>query len=139
MSHTLTLSFATITELQAAVNLLAGNDHATPATATPGKGETVKASSTKLAASADAGAEKPKPAAEKPKAETPAEDPAKTVEPFPYADLQKAVMNLVAVDPTGPKAVLKELGIETFKGSDPALWAKGKQLLEAALAAKEAA
>lgn len=126
MSHTLTLTFPTLTELQAAVAKLTGaepavgNEKPTPA----------KPSSTKPSASAEktapvetktADAAKDKPADEKP------------AEPFPYATLQKAVMDLVAVDPEGPKAVLKELGIPTFKGSDPALWEQGKSLLEAAL------
>lgn len=129
MSHTLTLTFPTLTELQAAVNLLVGNASTTPTPAT-------KPSSTKPSASAEktvvaetktADVAKDKPADDKP------------AEPFPYADLQKAVMNLVAVDPEGPKAVLKELGIPTFKGSDPALWEQGKALLEKALTAAKAA
>ena len=130
MSHSLTLQFATISELQAAVNLLAG------VKAAPGNDKPATTSSTKPAASAAAGdkpkaADKPK-AEDKPKTETPAE-------PFPYADLQKAVMALVKVDPTGPKAVLEHFNIPTFKGSDPAIWAEAKAMLEAAAAAAEAA
>lgn len=137
MSHTLTLSFPTLAELAAAVQLLTG----TPLSSAPvvGNDKPVTTSSRKPSVSVEKTAEpekveapaeekKPKPVVEQ-----------KPVEPFEYKVLQKAVMDLVAVDPEGPKTVLKEFSIPTFKGSDPSIWAAAKASLEKATAEAKAA
>ncbi len=136
-----TLDFETAAQAAHAMALLAGT--AQPA-ATGNVTEPAKASSKKPAASADAGekteakstaskesAAKPEPE-KKPEADKP-------VEPFPYVTLQNAVMELVALDPTGPKAILEHFGIPTFKGSDPAIWEEAKTRLEKATAVLKAA
>lgn len=124
--HTLTLTFPTLNELAAAVALL----HSGKAPAAGNAPQAASTSSPKPSAS-------PAPAAAKAKDEQPKDEAPK--EPFPYADLQKAVMALVKLDPEGPKAVLAHFKIPTFKGSDPAIWVEAKAMLEKAAAEVEAA
>jgi len=51
-----------------------------------------------------------------------------------YADLQKAVFDLVAKDRDAAAAVVKGLGVRTFKDLPAERWAEAKGLVDAALA-----
>ena len=73
---------------------------------------------------ADSPASESKPSAEKPSdSPAPAGEPAADETPkVEYADLQKAVMALVAISTEEMKKIVDSFGIKTFKGSDASIW-----------------
>lgn len=87
----------------------------------------------------------PQPATESPapaptsQPEAPAPAPAaeepQTAPNVTYEDLQKSVAKAVARDPNIVRAVLGELGLSTFKGSDASVWPVAKEKLDAKVAA----
>lgn len=56
-----------------------------------------------------------------------------------YADLQKAVMKLHALDPKAPVPIANSLGAATFKVLPEDKWAEALKLVQEAIAAKEVA
>lgn len=64
-------------------------------------------------------AEQPDPASSPEQDGGPAADETPKVE---YADLQKAVMALVAISTEEMKKIVDSFGIKTFKGSDASIW-----------------
>lgn len=76
----------------------------------------------------------PQPEAEAP-APAPAADEPQVTQTVTYEDLQKSVAKAVARDPNIVRAVLGELGLSTFKGSDASVWPVAKEKLDAKVAA----
>lgn len=73
------------------------------------------------------------PKEEKPSSPPPAESAAPGVT---YDDLKASIMKLVAKNPAEMKKVCEAFGLKTFAGTtDPVLWAKAKEMIDAKVAA----
>lgn len=101
--------------------------------------EAVKAASTRKPKPEPQQAVEPPAPAPQPEPEAPAPAPAaeepQTAPAVTYEDLQKSVAKAVARDPNIVRAVLGELGLSTFKGSDASVWPVAKEKLDAKVAA----
>ena len=119
MHHLLTLAFATLTELQTAVEKLAGASQA-PA---PAK---TKAEKTAAAPAPAAVAPSPEPAAAVSAPPPPVSAPATVSAPptTDYPTLQKAVFKLAGLSREVVGAVAESFGVKTFKDLAPERWSE---------------